>query len=49
MKNTTDKQERIICAAIDIFATTGYAASNVPSIAKAADVSVGSIYCKRHP
>ena len=44
MTNPSDKQQTIICAAVEIFATTGYAASNVPSIAKRANVSVGSIY-----
>lgn len=44
MKKSPDKKQDIICAAIQIFATTGYAASNVPSIAKGARVSVGSIY-----
>ncbi|GEP24596.1 TetR/AcrR family transcriptional regulator [Lentilactobacillus diolivorans] len=39
-----DKRTRIINAAIKIFSCTGYAASNVPSIAKAANVSVGTIY-----
>ena len=42
--NQDDKEQQIICAAIDIFACPGYAASNVPSIAAASGVSVGSIY-----
>lgn len=39
-----DKKARILAAAIELFACNGYAASNVPSVAKKADVSVGTIY-----
>lgn len=38
------KREQILKAAINLFACTGYSASNVPSIAKSANVTVGSIY-----
>ncbi len=38
------KQERILCAALELFAQRGYQATAVPDIARAAGVATGTIY-----
>lgn len=41
---TSDKTEKICQAALRLFTARGYAETNVPSIAKAAGVGVGTLY-----
>lgn len=43
-KVTNTKGDAILEAALHLFATQGYAETNVPSIAKAAQVGVGTVY-----